>query len=198
MIARRKAPRLTQKQMALGASPMIDEEALNVYTDGSSLPNPRRGGIGVRLVSVDDAGEEVFEDFEYLGHLDATNNQMELLACVEGLRVAYSHPWLERASSVLVRSDSQYVVDNIDNLKFVWPKSGWTRYGGAPVLNLELWKDLLGELKSAPKPVHFKWVARHSKDPHNKAVDGLAKRSAHNAIGKPRKVVEKRRSTTPK
>ena len=69
----------------------LDEDALNIYTDGSSLPRPRRGGIGVRFVYADDNGEEIYEDFAYPGHMGATSNQMELLACITGLEESISH-----------------------------------------------------------------------------------------------------------
>ena len=31
----------------------IDEDALSIYTDGSSLGKPRTGGIGVRFVTIE-------------------------------------------------------------------------------------------------------------------------------------------------
>jgi hypothetical protein len=34
-----------------------DDDALNIYTDGSMLPGPRRGGAGLLFVVVDDEGE---------------------------------------------------------------------------------------------------------------------------------------------
>ncbi len=39
----------------------LDERAVNVFTDGSSLPSPRRGGIGIGIFTVDDAGHEVID-----------------------------------------------------------------------------------------------------------------------------------------
>jgi hypothetical protein len=51
---------------------MIYEKVLNIYTDGSSLSAPRRGGMGVRFVTLNDAGDEVSEDIEEPGHGGAT------------------------------------------------------------------------------------------------------------------------------
>ena len=56
---------------------------LYIYTDGSSLPKPRRGGIGIRYIYVDDTEEDVFIDQVLEGHEGASNNQMELLAVIE-------------------------------------------------------------------------------------------------------------------
>ncbi len=37
---------------------MLDDNALNIYTDGSSFSGPRAGGIGIVFVIVNDAGDE--------------------------------------------------------------------------------------------------------------------------------------------
>jgi len=66
----------------------VIENALNIYTDGSSLPHPRSGGIRIRFVTDDAQGEEVIENVELPGYKNATNNQMELYACVAALKEA--------------------------------------------------------------------------------------------------------------
>ena len=38
---------------------MIDDEALNIYTDGSCQPNPGPGGVGILFVTVNDEGNNV-------------------------------------------------------------------------------------------------------------------------------------------
>jgi len=57
-----------------------------VFTDGSSLQAPRRGGTGICFVTVDDDGYEVIDNLQPQGHQGATNQQMELLACIQALR----------------------------------------------------------------------------------------------------------------
>jgi ribonuclease HI len=37
----------------------LEERAVNVFTDGSSLPRPRRGGTGICIVTVDEDGQEL-------------------------------------------------------------------------------------------------------------------------------------------
>jgi ribonuclease HI len=37
---------------------MLAENSLHIYTDGSSLPSPRRGGIGIRFLFIDSEGRE--------------------------------------------------------------------------------------------------------------------------------------------
>jgi len=116
------------------------ENALNIYTDGSSLSHPRLGGIGIRFVTYDSRGEEVSEDVEVPGYKNATNNQMELYACVAALKEALRYKDLSLFDSIAIHSDSRYVVDNYRKAMFEWPKTKWTTRGGPPVLNADLWK----------------------------------------------------------
>jgi ribonuclease HI len=84
-----------------------------------------------------------------------------------------------------VLTDSQYVANNYKNAMFLWPKTRWLRKGGAPVLNAELWKDLVRQMKRTGLFVEIHKVPGHSSDLHNRAVDKLAKRSAQMPLNKP-------------
>ena len=174
------------------------DNAINVYTDGSCLPSPRSGGIGVRIVTFDGDGNEVIEDEFVPGYRNATNNQMELLACIKGIQSAIAHPKLAAAQRICVFTDSRYVADNIAQAMFVWPRNRWRTKSGAPVLNAKQWKDLIREIQRAPKRVDVQWVKGHSRrNPHNKAVDKLAKQSAKVPLNPPLAVVNVRRKRTP-
>lgn len=174
------------------------ENALNIYTDGSSLSHPRSGGVGIRFVTYDDLGNEVTEDVELSGYKNATNNQMELYACVAALKEALRYKDLTAFSGIAIHSDSRYVVDNYRRAMFEWPKTKWRTRDGPPVLNAELWKDLVRQIRHCwPLRVDFYWVKGHSKDPHNKAADKLAKKSAKGLLNKPLSIMSVRRKTTP-
>ncbi len=178
---------------------MIDDDALLIYTDGSMFGKPRRGGFAFRFVYNDDSGNEVVEDFCPQGHSGATSIQMELKACVEALKAVSSHPRLYAFSKITVSTDSQYVRDNVPNAIFNWPKTRWQRQGGAPVLNVDLWKGLVREIKAlAPLHVDFKWVRGHSGDIHNSAVDKLARKSAKGVLREPLSIVNVGKKTTTK
>lgn len=169
---------------------MIDDDALTIYTDGSSRGRPRAGGIGYRFVYNNEAGQEKTEDFCPLGYKGATNNEMELKACVEALKEAASHPRIGKFSKVVINTDSQYVSENIDKAKFVWPKTRWLRSAGAPVLNVELWKAFVREIRRLyPLGVEVRWVRGHSGDRHNDAADELAEKSAKGVLLDPLTVV---------
>jgi ribonuclease HI len=173
----------------------LRDDAINVFPDGSSRSKPRRGGIGFRIVTFDDGGNEVHEDESLPGHHSGTNQQMELLACIEGLRAALKHPRLREYNRIQVFTDSRYVVDNVYNAKFVWPKTGWRRASGAPVLNEDRWKLFLKVIREAgPCKIEIDWAKGHSKgNPHNKAADQLARISSDAAVKPARAGVQLRR-----
>jgi ribonuclease HI len=172
---------------------MVYENALNIFADGSSYSHPRRGGIGIRYVTIDDAGHEVVRDEEVLGHEGATNNEMELLACIKALEGASEHASFDTVDRIYVFSDSMYVTNNLNRAKFEWPKLKWHNRNGRPVENAELWKRLIRLLHNIPKRIDFEWVKGHAKDTHNKAVDKLAKQSAKGVLNHPLKVTAVRR-----
>jgi len=161
---------------------MLAENALHIYTDGSSLPSPRRGGIGIRFLLIDSQGCEEIIDSRHAGYQGATNNQMELQACIEALEEARERGLITSVSKIVVHADSRYVVENWKQAVFVWPTRRWTTKTGTPVLNADLWKRLVRAIKNAGRRVDFEWVQGHSKDLHNRAVDKMAKGSAKSAL----------------
>ena len=175
---------------------MLAENALHIYTDGSSLPSPRRGGIGILFLLIDSQGREEITDARHAGYEGATNNQMELEACIEALEEARDRGLATSASKIVVHADSQYVVENWKQAMFVWPKQRWTTKEGRPVLNVDLWKRLIRAIKKAGCRVDFEWVKGHSIDPHNRAVDKLAKGSAKSTLRPALSVVSVRKKWT--
>src|SRR5262249_16317885 len=62
--------------------------------------------------------------------------------CAHGLRLACEHPRSRDYQRRGVFSDSRYVVDNWRSATDSWPNSGWRTREGAPVLNVELWREM--------------------------------------------------------
>ena len=146
---------------------MVIENAINVYTDGSSFSHPRSGGIGIRLVIVDALGQEECQDMVLPEYAGTTNNQMELKACITGIREAMLAPGFGGVGRIVVHSDSQYVLGNRDRAFFSWSRNGWRNFDGKPVENASLWKELLKTVKAVNafgKRVEFRWVKGHAKD----------------------------------
>jgi len=140
------------------------ENAINIYTDGSSLSHPRAGGIGIRLVIIDSLGKEIVDDILLPGYSGATNNQMELRACIDGIKGAMHHPAFNNYKHVYIHTDSQYVVDNHKRALYLWSKNKWCNHEGKPVSNAELWKELLRTTTKCRKWVELKWVKGHAKN----------------------------------
>lgn len=160
-----------------------EEDALNIYTDGSMLPKPRRGGIAGLFVLINDAGVEEDQLLPPRAYDGATNNQMELEAVVQALRVATAqHPPFERSRyrRILVHTDSLYVAQNYETAIFNWSKEGWRTRSGGLVENAGQWQELLALFRRSDrqgKPVRIKWV-KGKKSPRTKKVDKAAKKAA--------------------
>jgi len=172
---------------------MIDERALNIYTDGSAKTTPRRGGIGIIFVYVNEAGEEVSEPLELPGYKSATINEMELNACIVALENAGTYLQRGHFSKIIIFTDSDYVFSNYRNAMFLWPRTRWLKKSGAPVLNAQLWKDLVKQIHKVGTKVDFQKVKAHSSDVFNRAVDKLAKHSASIPLNQPLAVSTVRR-----
>jgi ribonuclease HI len=153
------------------------------------LPGPRRGGTGVIFILINGDGEEE-EDIPFLpGYTGATNNQMEIRAPVEALKLALGrHPPFDprRYRKIIVFTDSQYVVNNHGTAMFTWSSNGWRKKDGSPVDNAADWKELVGLVRKssrAGKRFEMRWVAG-KKTARGKAVDKRAKLSASTAPGR--------------
>lgn len=166
---------------------IIDEDALNIFTDGSSYPHKQRAsGIGVCLVWVNEAGDEEFEEYAPPGWQKATIDEMEIEACTVGLQEA--NRFLKEKNNfkrVLLFSDSRYVVDNYFKAMNIWPKTRWMGANGMPVENIDLWKRLKKEVNKCPLKVDIEWVKAHKRNVYNKRADNLAKQSAKMPLQKP-------------
>lgn len=131
-----------------------------MYTDGACRGNPGPGGWGVWMR----AGEREKELFG--GELQTTNNRMELLAAIRGLRA------LRKRCTVQLYTDSEYLRKGITEWIAGWKARGWKTSARKPVKNADLWQ-LLDDL-SCQQDVHWHWVKGHSGDPGNERADRLA------------------------
>ncbi|MCI7514691.1 MAG: ribonuclease HI [Bacteroidales bacterium] len=135
-----------------------------LYTDGSSRGNPGPGGYGVVLVC-GNLRREMSEGFAL-----TTNNRMELLAVIRGLRAI---KWT--GAQVHVVSDSSYVVNAINK---GWIRS-WQQRGFAKVKNVDLWLQLIPLLNM--HSVVFHWIKGHAGHPENERCDQMAVAAAMGA-----------------
>jgi ribonuclease HI len=176
---------------------VIDENALNIFTDGSCYERPRRGGVGILFVWIDSAGIEQAEPLEQWGTAQGTIGRMELLAPTLALQGANPYLQKRRFSRILVHSDSQYLVRFWSVAVNVWSKNKWRKKGGAPVENADQWQDLIRATQKVRMRVDFVWVEGHAKDPYNKQADRLARQSAQHPYRDAPTVATVRRKKSP-
>ena len=179
--------RFELRQTLTSMAEYLDEEAINIYTDGSSFLSPRRGGVGILFVTVDANGNEVRDDFPLPGFANATNNMMELQAPIEALRaLTRGYAPVDAASfkKIVFWTDSQYVADNFNNALYVWANRRWMTAEGHPVANVGQWKELVKLARKTGKRVEFEWVKGHKQSTGNKRADKLAKQSAKTQVGR--------------
>ena len=134
---------------------------VTLYTDGACSGNPGIGGYGCVLL--------------YKGHekqlsgafAQTTNNRMEVYAVITGLKC------LKEPCEVDIYSDSAYTVNAFNNgWVYTWEKSGWKKADNKPVLNKDLWKELLALTRM--HKVKFIKVKGHADNEYNNICDKLA------------------------
>jgi ribonuclease HI len=143
----------------------MPQKPIEIYTDGACLGNPGPGGYGVVLL-YGEHRKELSGGFRF-----TTNNRMELMAAIEGLKA------LKTSSEVWLYSDSRYLVDAV-NLKWLegWRRRNWVKSNKEPVKNIDLWKEIV-ELRQRHQ-IKFIWVKGHNGNVENERCDALAMAAA--------------------
>ncbi len=140
---------------------MNDISDVVIYTDGACSGNPGPGGWAAILMA-GGAKKELSG-----GEANTTNNRMELMGVISGLKA------LTRPCNVEVHSDSAYVVNAFSqNWIGKWASNGWKNSAKADVANTDLWKELL-ELTKIHN-VTFVKVKGHADNEYNNRCDELA------------------------
>jgi ribonuclease HI len=134
---------------------------VDMFTDGACSGNPGPGGWAAILRS-GTAEKEISG-----GERATTNNRMELLAVINGLRA------LKTSSLVTVHTDSRYVMDGATTWLKRWKTNGWKTSDKKPVRNDDLWREL--EDASSRHEVDWRWVRGHADHVENERADALAR-----------------------
>jgi ribonuclease HI len=146
-----------------------------LHLDESCLGNGREGenpGGGGGLIEVRNRSGRI-ERRDFFVHEPATtNNRMALKGAATALELLGRKG--ARLSVVMV-SDSQYLVRGMREWVSAWKARGWTRKAG-PIENLELWKLL--DAASRKHDVVWTWLRGHDWHPKNEYADRLAVRAA--------------------
>ena len=132
-----------------------------LYTDGACSGNPGPGGWGAIL------RYRTTEKELSGGEASTTNNRMELMAAIQGLRC------LKEPCLVQLCSDSKYLIDALQKgWVYNWKKQNYKMPGGKLRPNVDLWEQLLELLEQ--HTVTFVWVKGHAGHPENERCDQLA------------------------
>ena len=136
---------------------MSTRPPIYLYTDGAASGNPGPGGWGA-VLKCGNLRREMSGGFAH-----TTNNRMELMAVIEGLKaIRWEHARVE------VWSDSKYVVDALQK---GWLE-GWIAKGWKKVKNPDLWQGFLPLYRA--HDVTFHWIKGHAGHPENERCDRLA------------------------
>lgn len=149
------------------------EDILDIYTDGSSLANGRKGaraGLGVYFGENDprNLAEKL------LG--EQTNQRAELMAM---LRALESVP---ATQTVRIYSDSRYSIKCVTEWPIGWIEKNWKTADGGNVKNCDIIQPILNKIDERTKVggnTYFQWVKGHSTNVGNIAADRLAVKGAN-------------------
>ncbi|KJZ70176.1 hypothetical protein HIM_10436 [Hirsutella minnesotensis 3608] len=130
-----------------------DDGKVLIRADGACLnngqPNPKAGWAFWH--GLDPSGKRLVAS----GHLEKkgpfgddsiqSSNRAELRAVIAALR--FRHWPGEGFHTIVIATDSKYVVEGSTKWAKTWAENGWTTRGGADVKNRDLWDVLLGEIE---------------------------------------------------
>jgi len=142
-----------------------DLKEIILYTDGGCRDNGAEsniGGIGIVLIYPE---KDYMKEYRE-GHRNTTNNQMELLAVIKGLKM------LKEPCKVTIYSDSAYIVNAFQqNWIGSWKEKGWSRGRSGELKNKEYWMELYK--LSQIHQLEFRKVKGHSDNYYNNRCDEL-------------------------
>ena len=137
---------------------------IEVYTDGSCLGNPGKGGWA--FLAVQDKRKIEKSGYE----INTTNNRMELKAAINAIH------FFKSSSEMKIYTDSNYLKNGITIWINNWLKNDWRNSQNQIIKNIDLWKEL--NYLNSLKKIEWYWVKAHAKNEMNNRVDYLARKAA--------------------
>ncbi|MBW1668438.1 MAG: ribonuclease HI [Deltaproteobacteria bacterium] len=139
------------------------QQIVQIFADGACSGNPGPGGYGAILKY----GDKVKEISGCSPR--TTNNRMEMMAVIESLKL------IKKPSDIVIITDSNYVVKGMTDWVNGWRKKGWLNSRKKPVLNRDLWQEILK--LSKPHNIEWKWIKGHNGHKENERCDELARKA---------------------
>lgn len=142
---------------------------IKIYTDGAIVGGNPGGSGGWCAILLTDKFKRILRGRER----PTTNNRMELRGPIEGLQIIRGN-----FHNITLYSDSQYVVNGINDWMHKWKKRGWRKLeNNDEVKNKELWQTIYNiytSLKKRKCTLKAEWVRGHSEDVNNDEADTIA------------------------
>jgi ribonuclease HI len=135
-----------------------------VYTDGSCLGNPGKGGWAAVIIKNNQ------EEIIFGSEKNSTNNRMELTAAINALLK------IKESEKIKIYTDSKYLKNGIEKWINNWKNNNWKNSNKKDVKNKDLWTKLDSLINK--KQISWKWVKAHSINEYNNKVDILARKAA--------------------
>jgi len=132
-----------------------------IYCDGSCKGNPGPGGWASILIYR--GKRKILTGFAR----ETTNNIMELTCAVKALEA------LKEPCTVVVYSDSTYLVKGMTEWIQNWKEKRWKNSQKKLIKNLELWQQL--DRSAQKHTIYWQWLKGHEGHPENEECDRLAK-----------------------
>lgn len=158
-------------------------EYFKIYTDGGCRPNPGLGGWAtiIHQYNLDELNNETVLS----GTIQSsTNNRMEMVAVIEGLKA------IPKPSIITVFTDSRYLERGIGgwsngkptNRGWIckWHMNNWRRQEGK-LQNADLWESIYYKIIKHIK-INVKFVPGHSGHVLNERCDKLVKLAMERAV----------------
>jgi ribonuclease HI len=138
-----------------------------IFTDGACSGNPGPGGWGSIVALPDQTIHELGG-----GNKDTTNNRMEMVAAIRALAILEPTP---KSSTILLYTDSTYMISGITKSVWKWRNNGWKTTTGTDVANRDLWEELVRHAaRLKPATIDWRYVRGHSGYPGNERCDVIA------------------------
>lgn len=138
-------------------------QTITLYVDGACRGNPGLGGWGAYVIT------ESEEHKLYGGEPHTTNNRMELMAAIEGIKFCPSD------AKLIIWTDSNYVKQGITEWIHGWKKKNWK-----DVKNPDLWKLL--DATCQGREIEWNWIKGHAGHAGNEMADQLANLGADQTL----------------
>ncbi|MCV2502280.1 MAG: ribonuclease HI [Candidatus Lightella neohaematopini] len=138
------------------------QEYINIFTDGSCINNPGKGGYGV-IIKLKNKSIILSG-----GYRLTTNNRMELIGIIMSLKSVLHLT----NNNITVYTDSIYVQQGITKWIHIWKTNNWYNSKNKIIKNIDLWQKLF--FLQSNCLVKWVWIKGHSVCSENNYCDKLA------------------------